>query len=46
LFICFYILPLLITRAVLDINYIVLIYSINKYSYYLDRLFFLIIIYF
>ncbi|UQC89321.1 uncharacterized protein CLUP02_14850, partial [Colletotrichum lupini] len=46
LFICFYILPLLAARAVLDINYIVLIYSINRYSYYLDRLIFLIITYF
>ncbi|KAK1495656.1 hypothetical protein CABS01_01463, partial [Colletotrichum abscissum] len=38
----FNILPLLATRAILDINYIVLIYSINIYSYYLNKLFFLI----
>ncbi|KAK1468016.1 hypothetical protein CCUS01_06720, partial [Colletotrichum cuscutae] len=35
-----YILPLLATRAVLSIIYIVLIHSISKYSHYLTRLFF------
>ncbi|KAK1541603.1 hypothetical protein CPAR01_04990, partial [Colletotrichum paranaense] len=35
-----YILLLLATRAILDIDYIVLIYNINRYSYCLDRLFF------
>ncbi|KAI3549685.1 hypothetical protein CSPX01_02336, partial [Colletotrichum filicis] len=39
LFIYFYILPLLATRAILNINYIILVYSINKYSYYLNKLF-------
>ncbi|KAK1533512.1 hypothetical protein CPAR01_10220, partial [Colletotrichum paranaense] len=34
----FYILPLLVTQAVLDINYIVLIHNINKYSHYLSRI--------
>ncbi|UQC82361.1 uncharacterized protein CLUP02_07849, partial [Colletotrichum lupini] len=38
LLICFGILPLLATRAVLNIDYIVLIYGISIYSHYLDRL--------
>ncbi|UQC88957.1 uncharacterized protein CLUP02_14484, partial [Colletotrichum lupini] len=41
LIIYFYILPLLAARAILNINYTVLIHSINIYSHRLDRLFFL-----
>ncbi|KAI3529732.1 hypothetical protein CSPX01_15302, partial [Colletotrichum filicis] len=38
LIIFFFILPLLVARAVLNIDYIVFIHSINRYSHYLDRL--------
>ncbi|UQC76876.1 uncharacterized protein CLUP02_18391, partial [Colletotrichum lupini] len=38
----FDILPLLAARAILDIDYTVLIYSINKYSHYFDRYIFII----
>ncbi|KAK1538696.1 uncharacterized protein CCOS01_00010 [Colletotrichum costaricense] len=34
----FYVLPLLAARAVLDIDYTVLIHSISEYSHCLDRL--------
>ncbi|KAK1487302.1 hypothetical protein CCUS01_03647, partial [Colletotrichum cuscutae] len=40
LFIYLYFLLLLVTRAVLDIDCIVLIYSISKYPHYFNRLFF------
>ncbi|UQC80703.1 uncharacterized protein CLUP02_06187, partial [Colletotrichum lupini] len=38
--ICFGILPLLAARAVLDIDYTVLIHGISGYSHCLDRLYF------
>ncbi|UQC87601.1 uncharacterized protein CLUP02_13119, partial [Colletotrichum lupini] len=35
----FLFLPLLAARAILDIDYTVVIHSINRYSHYLDRLY-------